>query len=97
MTDDAMYQHYADPKNRVPAGPGRRRASKPLTTHVPIRFSPEVIAEVKQLADLDRKSVSSWIRNVVEAEVARRGPQPKWSYSIGQPDPVIFDCKVTQW
>lgn len=73
--DEAMYEYYADPDNRVPAGPGRRRASKPLTTHVPIRFSAEVIAEVKQLADKDRKTVSSWVRDVVEAEVDRRRPR----------------------
>lgn len=73
--DESLYEFYADPDNRVPAGPSRRRASKPLTTHVPIRFSPEVIAEVKQLADADRKTVSSWIRDVVEAEVERRRPR----------------------
>jgi hypothetical protein len=73
--DESMYEYYADPENRVPSGPGRRRASKPLTTHVPIRFSPEVIAQVKQLADMDRKTVSSWIRDVVEVEVERRRPR----------------------
>lgn len=68
--DESMYEYYADPENRVPSGPGRRRASKPLTTHVPIRFSPEVIAQVKQLADMDRKTVSSWIRDAVEVELS---------------------------
>lgn len=77
MSDDqSQYEYYADPDNRVAAGPARRRASKPLTTHVPIRFSPEVIAEVKKLADKDGKAVSSWVRDVVEAEVKRRQPRP---------------------
>jgi hypothetical protein len=79
--DESMYEYYADPDNRVPAGPARRRAAQPLTTHVPIRFSPAVIAEVKQLADKDRKTVSSWIRDVVEDEIARR--RPRVPHSVG--------------
>ncbi len=79
--DESMYEYYADPDNRVAAGPARRRASKPLTTHVPIRFSPEVIAEVKQLADKDHKTVSSWIRDIVEDEIARR--RPRVPHSLG--------------
>jgi hypothetical protein len=79
--DESMFEYYADPDNRVAAGPGRRRATKPLTTHVPIRFNPEVIAEVKQLAETDRKSVSTWIRDVVEAEIERR--QPRIPESVG--------------
>jgi hypothetical protein len=79
--DESMYEYYADPDNREPAGPARRRASQPLTTHVPIRFSPEVIAEVKQFADNDHKTVSSWIRDVVEDEIARR--RPRVPHSIG--------------
>jgi hypothetical protein len=78
--DESMHQHYADPDNRTPAGPGRRRAAQTLSTHVPIRFSAEVIGEVKQLADKDRKTVSSWIRDVVEAEVERR--RPRWPHSV---------------
>jgi hypothetical protein len=79
--DESLYEYYADPDNRVPSGVGRRRASKPLTTHVPIRFSPEVISDVKQLADTDRKTVSSWIRDVVEAEIERR--RPRYPESVG--------------
>jgi hypothetical protein len=86
--DESMYEYYADPDNRVPDGPGRRRASKPLTTHVPIRFSPEVVAQVKQLADLDRKTVSSWIRDVVDEEVERR--RPHYPQSVGlSASPVV--------
>jgi hypothetical protein len=81
--DESMYEYYADPDNRVPTGPARRRASQPLTTHVPIRFSPEVVAEVKQLADNDHKSVSSWIRDAVEGEIARRRPRVPRSIGLG--------------
>jgi hypothetical protein len=80
--DESMYKFYADPDNRAPAGPARRRAAQPLTTHVPIRFSTEVIAEVKQLADKDSKTVSSWIRDVVVEEVARRRPRVPQSLGL---------------
>jgi hypothetical protein len=86
--DDEAYEYYADPKNRVPAGPGRSRTAK--STHVPIRFTPEMIADVKQLAEKDRKTVSSWIRDVVEEEVERR--QPRIPRSIG-----ISPRSVTHW
>lgn len=87
--DDSMYEYYADPDNRVPAGPARRRASKTLSTHVPIRFSPDVIAEVKKLADKDRKTVSSWIRDVVVEEVERRQPRPPSSVGSSGAKPVV--------
>jgi hypothetical protein len=61
-----------DYSEQVPAGPPRRLGRRPLTSHIPIRFRPDVIAEVKKYADEDRKSVSSWIRDLVEREVERR-------------------------
>lgn len=92
--DDSLYEYYSDPDNRLPRGPGRRRVSKPLTTHVPIRFSPEVISQVKQLADIDRKTVSSWIRDVVEAEIERRRPRYPESVGFGAA-PVMHWTGVT--
>lgn len=67
-----VHEFYADPENRVADGPGRSRATKSLSTHVPIRFSPDAVAKVRQYAESDRKSVSSWIRDVVAAEVDLR-------------------------
>lgn len=83
-TDDETFEHYANPDNLIPAGPGRSRAAK--STHVPIRFTPEMVAEVKQLAKVDRKTVSTWIRDVVSAEVERRCPRRSESHasSAGQ-------------
>jgi len=78
--DDEAYAYYADPKNQVPAGPGRSRTAK--STHVPIRFTPEMIADVKQLAEEDRKTVSSWVRDVVGAELDRRRPRWPQSYAL---------------
>jgi hypothetical protein len=93
--DEAMYEYYSDPEHRVAAGPGRRRTSKPLSTHVPIRFSPEVITEVKQLAEKDRKTVSSWIRDVVEAEVERRRPREPHSFGCALAPPTINWVRVS--
>jgi hypothetical protein len=38
---------------------------------MPIRFGEEVLLQVKQLADRDGLTVSSWVRRVVEREVER--------------------------
>ena len=59
---------YARPKNQEPQGPPRRRGSK-LTEMVPVRFPPETLAEVRQRAEADDRSVSSWIRRAVEHEL----------------------------
>lgn len=73
--DDAAAAYYENPEHRQVAGRGRKRSeSMPrLTTHVPIRFSSTVIERVKDLAAEDGKTVSSWIRDVIEQEVLRRG------------------------
>jgi hypothetical protein len=39
---------------------------------VPIRFSAAVIERVKELAGEDGKTVSSWIRDLVDQEILRR-------------------------
>jgi hypothetical protein len=67
---------YADPANRVPAGPPRKRTTqgRMLSGHVPVRFSPSVIARIRTLAADDGLTVSGWIRAVVEREVERRMP-----------------------
>lgn len=72
--DDAAAAYYEDPENRELRGSGQKRPRQPgrLTTHVPIRFSAGIIERVKDLAADDGKTVSSWIRDVVEREVLRR-------------------------
>jgi hypothetical protein len=72
--DDAAAAYYEDPENRQLKGPGHKLPRQPgrLTTHVPIRFSAGIIERVKDLAADDGKTVSSWIRDVVEREVLRR-------------------------
>lgn len=75
MSDPDAYAYYADPENREPIGEGRRRERPAMSSHVPVRFPPEMVAEVKHVAREDRKTVSSWIRDVVERELRRRRPQ----------------------
>lgn len=72
--DDAAAAYHEDPDNRRLRGPGQKRSRQPgrLTTHVPIRFSSTIIERVKDLASRDGKTVSSWIRDVIEGEVLRR-------------------------
>lgn len=72
--DDAAAAYYEDPENRRLTGPSRRRSRQPrrLTTHVPVRFSAAIIERVKELAADDGKTVSSWIRDVIEREVLLR-------------------------
>lgn len=72
--DAQAHQHYADPDNRAPAGPARRRRAASLSNHLPVRFQSHVISDVKRYADKDGMTVSSWIRAVVEAELERRRP-----------------------
>jgi len=72
MTDKKMsrqeeHDFYALPENQVPQGPARRRSK--LTEIVPVRFPPETLEEVRRLAAVDDRSVSSWIRRAVEHEL----------------------------
>lgn len=69
MTPDQEYAFYARPENQEPQGKPRRRAR--LSAPIPVRFSAEQMAEIKQRADADDRSVSAWIRRAVEHELAR--------------------------
>lgn len=72
--DDAAAAYYEDPEHRRLTGRGRRRSGQAprLTTHVPVRFSATIIERVKELAAEDGKTVSSWIRDVIDREILRR-------------------------
>jgi hypothetical protein len=39
---------------------------------VPVRFPPTMAANARQLAERDGKTLSAWVRHIVEREVARR-------------------------
>lgn len=67
------YELYQDPDHQRPQGPGRRRKGK-LTEIVPVRFPEEVLDAVREKADAEDRSVSSWIRRAVEHELDQERP-----------------------
>jgi len=71
--DGSACAFYEDSANLEPAGPARRRQRPALSSFVPVRFAPEMIADVKLLAAADGMTVSAWIRKAVRSEIARRG------------------------
>ncbi len=81
--DDDAYAFYADTSNVTSSGAGRRRKGPSLSSHVPIRFAPEVVMAVKVLAEADSVSVSTWIRNLVIRELRSRIPTQTVSSSAG--------------
>lgn len=74
--DDASEAaRFDDPTARDAIGAAHTPpAGQRLTTHVPVRFSPRTVARVRILADQDGKSVSAWIRDVVDRQVELRWP-----------------------
>ncbi len=68
MTHEQEHDFYARPENQQPQGPAHRRRQN-LSETVPVRFPPDVMAEVRRRADEDDRSVSSWIRRAVEHEL----------------------------
>lgn len=68
MTPDEEHEFYSQPESQAPQGPPRRRRSR-LTAMVPVRFSPELLEEIRRRADADDRSVSSWIRRAAEREL----------------------------
>ena len=70
MTPEEEHEFYADPANQVPVGPAVRRRPR-LSAPVPVRFSDELLAKVREQAEADDRSVSSWIRRAVEHELER--------------------------
>ena len=70
MTPNEEHDFYADPENQTPVGPAVRRRAR-LSEPVPVRFSETLLAEVRDRAAADDRSVSSWIRRAVEHELRR--------------------------
>jgi hypothetical protein len=75
MNDAEAYAIHADPSNREPAaGSARRVRPRPVRydAHVPVRFSREMVEQVRAVADADGVTVSTWIRQAVRRELQRR-------------------------
>jgi predicted HicB family RNase H-like nuclease len=69
MTPEQEHEFFARPENQEPQGPPQRRQASRLSAMVPVRFPPELLAEVRRRADADDRSLSSWIRRAVEHEL----------------------------
>ena len=74
MNDSEAYEFYADPANQVPTGPGRKpkRPAQKLTSMNSVRFTQEVIEQVKHLATAEGVTVGAWIRAAVARESERQ-------------------------
>lgn len=70
MTRQEEHDFYADPANQEPQGPARRRRAR-LTAVVPVRFPEDTLDELRDRAEAEDRSVSSWIRRAVEHELCR--------------------------
>jgi hypothetical protein len=46
MTPEQEHEFFARPENQEPQGPPRRREASRLSAMVPVRFPPELLAEV---------------------------------------------------
>ena len=76
MIADEEHGFYEDPANQVPAGPSVRRRRR-LSEPVPVRFPETLLAEVRERAAADDRSVSSWIRRAVEHELRKNASEPQ--------------------
>lgn len=70
MTPDEEYEFYARPENQAPQGAPVRRGAR-LSEMVPVRFTPELLEQVRAAATSDDRSVASWVRRAVEHELRR--------------------------
>lgn len=72
MNDREAHEFYADPANRRLTGTPRKRAGQRLTSMSSVRFTPEVIEQVKRLASAEGVTVGAWIRAAVARESERQ-------------------------
>lgn len=72
MTADEEYDYYSREENQEPQGAPVRRRPR-LSEMVPVRFTPEVLEQVRAQAQADDRSVAAWVRRAVEHELQRTG------------------------
>ena len=83
LTAEKEHAFYANPANQVPKGPSVRRRRR-LSEPVPVRFPETLLAEVRERAAADDRSVSNWIRRAVvhghekvEHELRKNASEPQ--------------------
>ena len=64
------YEFYAKAENQEPQGPAQRRRGR-LSAVVPVRFPEELLARVRERAEADDRSLSSWLRRAAQHELDR--------------------------
>jgi hypothetical protein len=69
MTPEQEYDYHAEADNQQPQAPPRRRQSR-LSEMVPVRFTPELLDEIRRRAEAEDRSLSSWIRRAAEHELS---------------------------
>jgi predicted DNA-binding protein len=69
MDDREAHEFYKNPEHLQIMGPGRRRQAPRLTSMSSVRFAPEVIEAVKEIAFREGIPVGSWIRRLVQREL----------------------------
>ncbi|MPV37780.1 Arc family DNA-binding protein [Georgenia subflava] len=69
MTPQQEYDFYADPANQEPEGPPVRRRAR-MGAPIPVRLPEDIREQVKARAEADHRTVSNWIRLVIERELA---------------------------
>jgi hypothetical protein len=94
MDDAAAFDNYENPNNMKPASPGRFLPRQALSSHVPIRFAPEILAQVKVIAAAENMTVSGWIRQEVEKAIDRRLPRPHTGFYVLVTDTNSSDARV---
>jgi predicted HicB family RNase H-like nuclease len=70
MTPDQEYEFYARRENQLPQGRPVRRHAR-LSEMVPVRFTSELLEQVRAAAANDDRSVAAWVRRAVEHELRR--------------------------
>lgn len=76
MNDREAYEFYADPEHLRIAGPGRKRKSARLSSMASVRFAPETIEAVKDVAHTEGITAGAWIRRLVTNALRPRKPEP---------------------
>ena len=75
MKEAEAHEFYKDPEHlAVAAGPGAPPPQRLKSGLIPVRFTPDMIAAIKGVAQEDGVTVSTWIRRLVGRELERRMP-----------------------